>query len=213
MKKIIIGLTICVILINCSKTDKEKQAISLIQHEQKVETSIKAQSEIMLPKLEITKENLFAEFPATPDYFAENNYNVITREIDDNDLLIPENLKYFVENDSGILINRIGYKEPITGHLYYGIEPVYVIGENFQIIYTTDYGYEVRSVRLKGKSIFTYWNQFFDATLDDVKKSWGEPRGGRSSSFYDTSEVYFATFFISDNTMGKITEIHISQEL
>ncbi len=190
MKKLFIGLIICLTLNSCFRTDKEILKLSdLIQYkqvEQEAENPIQAQSEIILPKMEITRENLFAEFPPTPDYFIENDIAVTIERIDNRTSPFPT---------------------------YYGIEPVYVTGENFFIIYTTDNGYKVRLVELKGKSIFTYWNQFFDATLNDVKKSWGNSQTGWVISYYDSDETYFVAFFNSDKTTGKITEIQIGREL
>ena len=229
MNRWIIGLIICLALIGCSRTEKDKlddtdftnleqMKINSILNEQKEIDNIQAYAiyEKNISKMEITKENIFSEFPQTPNHFVENNFPVIIRKIDEREPLYPEAPDFFIENSSAIIINIIEYREPL-GPLYFGREPVYVIGKNFEIIYETIFHaahkeYKIRSVTLKGKSMFSFWNQFFDATWDDVKKSWGEPvSGGRS--YYDNTDWYFVSFRSIDNISGKIKEINISREL
>jgi hypothetical protein len=86
-----------------------------------------------------------------------------------------------------------------------------VTGENFKIIYATDEGYEIRRINLMGRGIFSYWDPFFDATWDDVRKSWGEPEAGMMSYFDSTGWYYVG--FTEDKKTGKIIKIGIGQSL
>jgi hypothetical protein len=181
MNRLFIALFICFALINCSKTKKENLEISDMTHlGQEDNVTIKE----MLPMIEISRENIFVEFPESPDYFIDNNIDVRIERIDERSSQFPT---------------------------YYGIEPVYVTGENIKIIYANDNGYEIRLVRLKGKSIFSYWNQFFDATWNDVEKSWGNPKAG-SNTYFDSTGWYYIGFTV-DSLSGKIEEIEIGQSL
>jgi hypothetical protein len=166
----IIIIILCLFLFSCSKTEKAK-AIDLpdiampetveLAHIEEKETNevqiIDVVERISLPKMELTRESFLAEFPESPDYFIDNNIDV-----------------------SIVKYDALALGPP----LYFGAWPVYVDGENFSIIYATDEGYEIRLVELKGKTIFSYWNQYFDATWDDVKRSWGEPNTKTGSRGY-----------------------------
>jgi hypothetical protein len=186
MNRILIGLLVCLMVVSCSKNAKGK-AFDLEQVEQKDENIIQIQTldGIDLPKLEISRESLLAGFPENPDYFIENSINVTIERIDERSSQTPA---------------------------YFGLEPVYVTGDNFKIIYATDNGYEVRLVNLKGKSVFSYWNQYFDATWDDVIKSWGPPSRAESRAYDDSTGWYFVAFSV-DKMTGKIKEIQIGRAL
>jgi hypothetical protein len=188
MNKLFIALFICFALINCLKPEKEKIELSDLTHlEQEDKVTIQVQTiddKEMLPKIEITCENIFAEFPESPEYFVENDIDVTIERIDERSSQFPK---------------------------YYGLEPVYVTGENFKIIYATDNGYELRLIRLKGKSIFSYWNQYFDVTWNDVEKSWGKPEAG-SKTYFDSTGWYYIGFTV-DNLSDKIKEIEIGESL
>jgi hypothetical protein len=176
---------ICLFFIACNNTNKESVPL-LEKNNFSPETATVIQSqveEIILPKMEINKENIFKEFPATPDYFIENGINVTIR----------------VDNDQPQGLPR-----------YFGISPVYVTGDNFEIIYKTDNGYSIGLIILTGKSMFLYWDQFFDATWDDIEKVWGTTDG---SCYYDDGGWYFVDFFSVDETSGKIKEIRLGQSL
>ncbi len=198
MNRLLIGLLICLLaFINCSKIDKKKADIVDFTHSEQVEKSNiqtnqkntnslqpHIDNEIIIPKMDITRANIFAAFPQSPDYFIENNINVTIERTDNRSSPFPT---------------------------YFGIEPVYVTGENFRIIYATDNGYEIRLVDLNGKSIFLYWNQFFNITWEQIKKSWGEPDAITKSYFDDTGQYYIG--FSIDKITGKIKNIQIGQNL
>jgi len=196
MNKPIFVLLICLLIISCSKQNKEvkfdtaeltKIEPSQILSEQQDKTIILVNkgNSIELPKMEISYENIFAEFPESPDFFVENDNATTIKRIDNRSSQFPT---------------------------YFGIEPVYVTGENFEIIFASDNGYEIRLVTLKGKSIFSYWDQYFDATWGDVKKSWGTPSAG-SRCYYDNTKCYFVDFFTVNEKTGKIKEIKIGKSL
>jgi len=179
MNRLFIVLLICLALIYCC-TKKEKSEIYELTNSKQAEINntqldtvddkIFPMKEIILPKIEISRESLLNGFPESPDYFIENGIDVT---------------------------------------IYFGLEPVYVTGENFLIVYATDNGYKIKLIILKGKSIFLFWNQFFDATWSDVKKSWGQPSESETSWFNDTD--YYGIVFSFNKMTDKIEEIRINE--
>ena len=195
MNKLIFIILIFLLLISCSKANEGKKVATTdltqiepcqaLTEQDKPIILINTGNGIELPEMEISRENIFAEFPENPDFFVEKKISVTIKRIDNRSSQFPT---------------------------YFGIEPVYVTGENFEIIFASDNGYEIRLVTLKGKSIFSYWDQYFDATWDDVKKSWGVPYAG-SRCYYDNTEWYYVDFFTIDEKTGKIKEIKIGKSL
>ena len=200
MSRLLLVIVMCLMLCNCLKTDKEKSEGSNFSHseQEKVELSdfndpkeedastvqmFVSESKI-LPKIELSKESFFTEFPLTPDIFIENGIDVKIERVNQQTSPFP---------------------------IYYGLEPVYVTGENFFIIYSTDNEYEIRRIILKGESIFSFWNPFFNATWEDVKKSWGEPKA-EDKTYFDSTGWYYIGFTV-DKTTYKIKEIEIGQVL
>ena len=192
MNKSTIVLVIWLTLTGCMRNTNVIPEITDVFHleqteinSNQIQTEVHLVVERYLPKFEISRESIFSEFPESPDYFIESNIDVTIERIDERTSQVPT---------------------------YFGIEPVFVNGENFRIIYTTDNGYEISLISLKGKSIFTYWNQYFDATWNDVVEAWGEPEtGGRC--YYDNTQWYFIEFFSIDKITGKIEEIRIGRSL
>ena len=193
IKKVVILLFICSIFVDCSKLKNEiivddvlsypEQNNPIIVQSQTIEEK-KTDQCLKLPILEITVESLFSEFPDSPEYFAENNIYVEIRKMNLRASPFPT---------------------------YYGLEPIYITGENFLLIYATDNGYEIRRVDLKGESIFSFWNPFFDTTWNELTKSWGDP-GCDSKTYYDSSGWYYIGFEV-DETTNRIKAIQIGQAL
>jgi hypothetical protein len=181
------GLLMCLILISCSKKEQGNLGISNSTYSEQDANNIQIHvaDDIILPKIEISQENIFVGFPENPDYFIENNIAVTIEKTNEQPSQFP---------------------------VYFGLEPVYVTGENFEIVYATDTGYEIRLIILKGESMFSYWNQYFDATWDEVKKSWGSPEAG-SRSYFDSTGWYYVDFIKINETTGKIREIRLGLSL
>ena len=192
MNRLHIGMLICLGLISCTKTDKEKSEMSDSTHSEKTEITtiqlhtladqILPEEEIILPTMEISRESLLAGFPESPDYFIKNDINVTIKRYDERSSQTP---------------------------IYFGLEPVFVTGENFTIIYSTDNGYKIKCIILAGKTIFSYWNQFFDAKWSDVIRSWGPPPISGTSWFNSTD--YYGVVFSFDKMTDKIKEIRINE--
>jgi hypothetical protein len=186
MKYIVLVLTYLA-LVSCINEKAETSIPNLTHSETEIiNNNIEVQGKsVALPQKKISKETIFDGFPDNPNFFIENS----------------------------IEVNIVQKKQESSSFPnYFGSAPVYVTGENFEIIYTTDNGYNVNLIVLKGKSIFFYWNVFFDATWDDVKEAWGEPKeSGRC--YYDGSGWYFIDFISVDNITGKIKEIRLGISL
>jgi len=186
MKKLFILIFFCLSLSGCIKTkSKISEITDLKKMKQKSTSSYQIYTEqIMttLPNMEITAENIFSEFPKSPDYFCGSDIDVTVEMVDERLSQTPH---------------------------YFGLEPVYVTGKNFIIIYASDNGYEIMQIILRGESIFSYWNPFFHATWDDVKNIWGEPQ--KSMSYNDSSGWYFVNFTQINKATGRIEEIRIGK--
>ena len=185
MDRFSLGLLLCIILIACSNTEKENpKQHDLPNAEQQDTNTVQPLSveEKILPKVEISRESLLAGFPETPDYFIENGIDVEIKRIDER---------------------SSPYKT------YYGAEPVYVTGENFTIIYATDKSYEIKCIILEGETIFPFWNQFLNATRDDLIKSWGSPTMSGTSWLNKTD--WWGIVFSYDRITNEIKEVRINE--
>jgi hypothetical protein len=163
VKKAGFFILICLILASCIKTtDKD------------------------LSKPEISKENIFAQFPDNPEYFNKNNIDVEIKKYD---------------------------RQSPSEWRAYGMNQVHIKGDNFFIIYEyeNDAAYEIMLVILYGESIFPYWNRYFSATWDDVKKSWGEADLEESRAYIDSTGWYGVVFTKINASTRKIEEIRISK--
>jgi hypothetical protein len=219
MDRIVFLLLLFFTLNSCSRNNKESVAISPLHDEQKINENIQMDEiyEIDLPKMEINKENLLSGFPESPDYFMNNNFSVTLRKITGDEKLISVNTDIFKENNSAIIIEIIDMRNNNVGPIYFGIEPVYVTGKNFRIIYATEFlangekNYEIRRIRLTGDTFFNYWNQYFGAKKSDLIKSWGEPNTGTNAYFNESD--WYGIGFTFEKTNDKIIEIQIEKGL
>jgi hypothetical protein len=150
---------------------------------EKTENTFHIESKKTIPKIEIS-ESIFKEFPENPDYFIEHNIFVTVQKDNEN----------------------------FVGPKYFGNSPIFIKGEKFDIIYSTEDKYKIEKVVLYDTTIFSKWNIFFDADINDIISSWGEPTYNLTDGylFYDSEQYWISVLFTYKN--NKVIKIEIARE-
>ncbi|GHV53925.1 hypothetical protein AGMMS49579_13580 [Spirochaetia bacterium] len=122
----------------------------------------------------------------------------------------PENLGYFAEHNIMVEIPKEEKEEETPN--YFGVAPVFVKGENFEITYSTDKGYRIEKVVIKGESVFERWNSFFGVDINIIESSWGEPTYIQKGEyiFYDSEEYWISVCFMHKD--NKVVKIEIARD-
>jgi hypothetical protein len=173
------------LLVGCIKTQKgemTERTDSNIENG-KTENILQIESKETIPRIEIS-ESIFKEFPDNPDYFNEHNIFITIQKDNEN----------------------------FVGPKYFGNSPIFIKGDKFDIIYSTDDKYKIEKVVLYGTTIFSIWNVLFDADINDIISSWGEPTYNLADGylFYDSEQYWISVLFTYKN--NKVIKIEIARD-